>query len=156
MFTVFHLFRLVGVLAGIPIGAKLGSRLGGPVGVVLGAVLGAVLGYVLSSLPELLVVRAWAREYSGKSTDELRAELHGVGCLTVNLHLLELRRRGEDINGELPFLLDLLCSDSRERRIRGWAALTSVFPDAAASIVSYHIDDPPEARRSSVAPLRHD
>jgi hypothetical protein len=141
MFTLFHALLLAGFLFGAFSGARVGSMLFGTVGAVCGAMVGALVGVVAGRIPWLLAMRSLARDLGRKTTTQLRASLHSSGCLTPNAVLLELQRRGEDIRCELPIVLDLLVSDDIVLRSRGWAALTSAFPQLAERVRDYRIGD---------------
>jgi hypothetical protein len=154
MFTLFHVIRLVGMAFGMALGLSWGVRLLGPVGGVLGAIAGGLLGLLVGRLPELLALCLIARDLRGKSENELRESLHRADCPTPNCVLLELRRRGVDIEAELPVVLEMLVAEDMGRRSHGWAALTSAFPEQARQIAGYRISDPVEECRRKIEPLR--
>ena len=73
-----------------------------------------------------------------KSSEELRAILHGQDWLFYRNALLELRRRGEDIRQEVMPVLNLLVADSRQLRIGGWLILRQVYPELASRVPEYN------------------
>ncbi len=155
MFTLFHALVLAGLLFGALFGARAGSALFGPVGGVFGGIVGAITGLVVGRIPELLVLRSLARDFTPKSSAELRSYLRSPACLTPNCVLLELRRRGEDIRGELPVVVDLLVSEDAGRRGHGWAALTSAFPELVEQVRDYRVGDSVDECRRKTEILRH-
>src|SRR5687768_11937425 len=108
MFTLFHLLELVGFGVGLVLGMVGGAGLFGIAGGLGGAVVGGLLGFIIGRIPLVLGLFWLARDLTSQSTAELRSDLHSSKCLTLNLVLLELRRRGEDIRCELPVVMDLL------------------------------------------------
>ena len=154
MFTLFHVIVLVGLASGAMLGARVGSVLFGTVGGVIGGIVGAVAGIIVGRVPDLLALRLLTRDLRVKSTAELRAYLRSPDCLTPNCVLLELRSRGEDIQCELPFVLDLLASENVGRRCFGWAALTSAFPDLVDQVRDYRIGDSVDECRRKIETLR--
>lgn len=141
MFTIFHLFKIVGSLAGALAFMPGGWQRFGWAGALLGIAIGGAVGYILGSIPDLLSLRAMVREMGAKTVPELRALLRSSGCLTPNCVLLELHSRGEDIAQELPLVVELLSSDDFNSRGRGWAALTSAFPELVRKIPDYRISE---------------
>jgi|SRR3954470_21598346 hypothetical protein len=73
-----------------------------------------------------------------KSTDQLRAILHGPDWTFYRNALIELRRRGEDIKEEVVPILHLLISESRFHREGGWMMLKEIYPDLAARLPDYN------------------
>jgi hypothetical protein len=111
---------------------------------------GGILGLKFGRLPLFLTIKFLRRDLSKKTVEQLRAELHNPNCLAPNVLILELGTRGEKVEQELPVVLDLLCSPLRDRRIRGWHALASVFPERAKIISDYRIDDSVEKRQEKI------
>jgi hypothetical protein len=150
MLTLFDILPLLGAVAGLVLGVAGGASLAGLPGGVAGVLIGCPAGFVAGRLPLLLVLRALSRDLARKTAAELRADLRSHACLTPNVVLLELLRRGEDIRPELPVVLDMLVSEDFGRRGQGWAALLSAFPELAAQVPDYHISDTvPECRRKT-------
>lgn len=154
MFTIFHVFVLFGLAAGAAAGGILAAKYLGWTGRILGTLVGAWVGGIIGNIPYLMTLKWIAREILKKSTDELRAELHDGKCLTPNLLLLELNRRGEDIRGELPLVLEMLTSEDTTRRGPGWAALTSAFPELSRRVKNYRVNDSVEVCRQKIDVLR--
>ncbi len=154
MFTLFDLLMLIGLGGGLLFGVLEGAKRFGPIGGIVGAIVGAYLGFIIGRLPWTLMLRSIARDLKSRTSTELREDLRGPRNQPPNLVLLELGRRGEDILGELPVVLDLLVAEDFGQRGRGWAALTSAFPKLAAQIRGYSISDSVEECRRKVQPLR--
>jgi hypothetical protein len=152
MITVFHILPGMGLLFGTLGGFALGSRLGTIPGIICGA-LGGGVGMVCGRLPFILVLKSMKRDFRGVPTDRLRAMLRDPGFLAPNVLLLELGSRGEDIEREMPVVLDMLTAPSRERRVRGWHALESAFPARARIVGDYRIDDTPDQCRKKIQRL---
>src|SRR6266540_1605134 len=151
--TIFHVLPWAGLLFGMMYGAKCGSRFGSASGVV-GAILGGAVGFVLGRVPFFLVLKSIQKDFSKKTVEDLRRMLRDPAFLAPNTVLLELGSRGENLEGELPVVLDMLVAPSRERRIRGWHALASAFPECAKLIADYRIDDAPEECHRKTQKLR--
>jgi hypothetical protein len=152
MITVFHVLPVMGVLLGGLGGLALGSRLGTVPGIICGVV-GAGVGLLCGRLPLVLVLKSMKRDFSGLGTEQLRTLLRDPGCLAPNMLLLELGARGEDLEREMPVVLDMLTDPSPERRIRGWHALESAFPAKARTINDYRIGDTPDECRRKIQRL---
>ncbi len=141
MFTVFHLFILLGIGAGIALGLDGGAKLFGLAGGFAGAAVGGYTGFIAGRLPEFLVLRSLSESLALKTSDQLRSCLRGPDCQIPNVILLELQRRGEDVRGELEVVLDMLVSEDLAQRGRGWAALTSAYPQWAGRLGDYRLGD---------------
>lgn len=103
MFTFFHhLLPLLGLLAGAAVGWMTGWGRGGVGGGILGIVLGAILGGHAARLPGLCILWTISRQLRAQSTASLLEDLYGPASAPVNLILLELDRRGEQIHCFLP------------------------------------------------------
>jgi len=117
---------LAGLLAGALTGQSYlnwpGATGGGFIGLILVIYLGRYLDYIYT----LRVARSFQREWASLSTSELRSQL--TTTLTPNYLLLELKRRGEDIERDIIPILAMLESEAPIRRTLGWAALLSAFP----------------------------
>ena len=153
MITLFHLFEFLGPVLGIVVGGIAGALHFGFFGGLAGALAGGIIGRVCGHLPLRLTNRAIFRDLRRKSTEELWASLHDGTCQLPNCFLLELRWRGEDMGKGLRLTLAMLVSENRDRRLRGWAALMSVFPDVADRIDDYRPDAPADVRRAVVGRL---
>jgi len=137
---------------GIAFGAWAGFARSGLPGSVAGALAGGFLGWAIGRLPVGWAVHRLMRDLSAKSSEELLAYLHSPGCLTPNYILLILQERGEDVQQELPAVLEMLESADFSQRSRGWAALASAFPELAARLSDYSVSDSmAECQRKSLA-----
>jgi hypothetical protein len=152
--TLFDVLPSFGAATAAALGAALGARLIGIGGAAMGAAVGCMLGMIVGSMPYLLSLRLLRRSYNKKSVADLRADLRRPDCFNANTILLELKARGEDIRTDLPIVLDLLTADDAMMRPIGWAALTTAYPELAATIPNYRIFDTPENCRKIVAVLR--
>jgi hypothetical protein len=141
MFTLFHLIRLISVLAGLVWGWSYGRHLFGIAGAILGAILGFVIGNIIGYIPEWLALKTIVPKLSKMSEEELRRKISDPECYIPNLILLELNSRGLNIDNHLADVLNMLRSDDSSRRGFGWAALTSAFPDATKEVKTYDIND---------------
>ncbi|MCA8999070.1 MAG: hypothetical protein KDA80_18865 [Planctomycetaceae bacterium] len=137
MFTFFHLIQLLAIVGGAALLGAIGWDIFGILGCVVGIPLGFLLGAILGSLPLILGLKWISRRFDRSTDEQLVDELHDPTCLTPNLILLELKRRGTDIQRELPFVLSLLASDDMHRRTAGWAALNPAFPELVGRIPEY-------------------
>jgi hypothetical protein len=155
MFTVFHVSVLVGIGGGVALGWTHGTQLYGPAGGLAAAVASGYAGFLVGRLPELVVLWSLCGSLASKTSDQLHALLHGPDCQAPNLVLLELQRRGEDVRSELGLILDLLVSEDFAQRGRGWAAMSSAFPDLAGQARDYHLGDSVGECRRKTEALRH-
>lgn len=152
MITVFHILPGMGLVFGALGGFALGYRFGTIPGIICGA-LGGGVGLVCGRVPLVLVLKSMKRDFRGIRTEQLRTMLRDPGFLAPNVLLLELGARGEDLEREMPVVLDMLTAPSRERRMRGWHALESTFPARARTISDYRIDDTPDECRKKIQRL---
>ena len=154
--TIFQVLPLAIMVWGIVFGMKIGSHSGGA-GLVIGGLIGAVTGLLLGLMCGRLLlfgfIKSVHRDFSKKSVEQLRTMLRNPNCLAPNVLILELGTRGEKMEQELPVVLDMLCSPVRDRRIRGWHALASVFPERAKIISDYRIDDSVEKCKGKIQKL---
>lgn len=153
MFTCFHLIQLIAPLFGAIILGGYGWDNFGIVGCAIGIPSGLVLGGLVGRLPLYIAFKFLALRMGRMSDDELISELRDPTCLTPNVHLLELNRRGYDIRGELPSIHSLLASESVDRRTSGWAALTSAFPDLIEKVPGYSPTAPADDCGQRCTPL---
>jgi hypothetical protein len=138
MVTIFHLLMVLAVVGGAALGAAAGWNIAGILGAVVGTVAGVIAGGIVGQIPIAAGMLIVGRRFEKMTTSQLRAHLHDDECSTPNLVLLELRRRGEPIEDELPFLHTLLTSEDVQQRTRGWAALRSAFPELAEQMPGYN------------------
>jgi hypothetical protein len=138
MFTLFDLIRLLAMVGGAAALSAIGWKTFGIIGCVVGVPLGFVMGGMIGQVPLIVALKWMSRRFDSMTDEELVAELHNPECLTPNVLLLELNRRGSDIQRELPFVQSLLTSDEMHRRTSGWAALTSAYPELVGRIPGYN------------------
>lgn len=153
MFTCFHLFRLVAAFEGAAVLGGFGWENFGFFGCAVGIPAGLMLGGLIGQLPLLIVLKILRLKFGRMSDDELVSELRDPKCLTPNVHLLELNRRGHDIQQELPYIHSLLASQDIDRRTTGWAALTSAFPELVERVPDYSPTAPASECRQRCMPL---
>jgi len=140
MFTIFDLFQLLFPLIGLVYGFTTGQRYFGLLGGVGGALLGLAVGFVAGRLPFLIAWRS--ANFGGKSTDQLRQFFQNDQYFVFHLALAELLSRGEDVSSEKERIIDLLASDSLDRRRFGWASLQIAFPTLAEEILGFDPQSP--------------
>lgn len=145
MFTLFDLAALLLPFVCAVTLATWGHRLGGVGGALVGALLGVVLGRLAARLLTVVAFRPVIAELRSKPSEELKAALRDEACLTPNLVLLELKSRDQVSDDDLEVVVEMLRSE--KRRTFGWAALTSAYPELAATIPGYS----PVASRESCA-----
>ena len=138
MFTLFDLIRLIAAVGGAVVLGSTGWNTFGILGCVVGIPIGFVLGAMIGQMPLIVCLKWMSRRFDRMTDEQLVGELHDPACLTPNILLLELNRRGSDIQCELPFVQSLLASDEVHRRTSGWAALTSAFPELVGRIPGYN------------------
>lgn len=153
MFTLFDLIRLVSMLGGAALLGIVGWNQAGGIGCLIGTAFGLLLGGMLGHLPLLIGLKWLSRRLDRLTNEELLAELHEGDCLTPNIHLLELSRRGYEIKRELPYVHSLLASTEMHRRTTGWAAFTSAFPELIDTIPGYNPTSTTDICRQKCKPL---
>lgn len=151
--TIFDIACLAALIFGLIHGADFGSRFGS-VGSIVGAIFGGTVGLILGRVPFFLALKLGQRNLSNKTVEDLRSMLLDSEEFAPNIVLLELGSRGEDLEQDLPVVLDMLVAPSKERRRRGWHALASAFPERAELISEYRIDDTLEECRRKTLKLR--
>jgi hypothetical protein len=129
IFTIFHVFELLGALVGIAAGATGGRRWFGWVGIIVGAVLGLFLGFLAGKLPYLIAVQTLIRNLHRCDAATLRSRLDQEYYIS-HLIIAELLIRGEPIESFRDHISGLLLSDSPDRRRFGNEVLR-IWPDAA-------------------------
>ena len=102
-----------------------------------------------------IVVVAFRRWNSlrGKSTEELRAFLRSGDWTYYRNALIELRRRGVDINGENRQVIRMLMAESPFRRQAGWMILREIYPDLAAKVPDYNFRDSDETCKEKISKI---
>jgi hypothetical protein len=157
MITLFDVIAYLALpLIGAMVGWGLGNACLGWTGGTAGALIGlALFGYIGAAGKRaflIFVMRRMKNRMTPLSTDELRSQIST--SFTPNVILLELKSRGEDISSDLDKILELLEDSESHRRIRGWAALKSAFPQIAASLGDYRIHGSTNECRAAVSKVR--
>jgi hypothetical protein len=156
LFTLFgHLLPLLGLFSGAAVGLTMGFSRGGFSGALFGFVAGAVLGLLCGNLPGTVLRAILSFQLRRKTSGDLRTSVRNGECRLVNLATSELRRRGEIVQDDIDFVLDMLVSIHHDDRCRGWAALITAFPELATEIEEYSPVAPLEDSRAKVDRLRH-
>ena len=125
------------VVAGFVLGAKAGHNLCGVSGAVVGGIIGPVLGYYFARFPEMAGIAIKKREIRSKDVEELHALLNLQDWQWVDLVLLELKRRGVDITGQMDFLFSLMASEHIHERLKGKRTYDKCFPDRIHILAKY-------------------
>ncbi len=153
-YTIFALFSLCGIFAGIFIGGKYGYVELGLVGGLAGVVIGGGAGFLIGRLPYAFISRSAQRSLEKESSQRLRERLRtGNEYYIAHLLLAHLMKRGEGIADELPSIINLIKSESSDRRRFGWAALKFAFPETASKIAEYQPNDSTDKCRTLVSRL---
>jgi hypothetical protein len=151
-----QLLPLLGLITGLFLGGTLGAARGGLWGSILGALCGAFLGLACGRIPALVVFSVTIHGLKRISTEQLRALVRAEECRAVNIVILVLKSRGEDVHQELDLVLGMLVSIAYDERCRGWAAMQTAFPELAERIADYSPTDPIEVGCAKVARLQAD
>lgn len=155
VFTLFHVAELIGAALGVALGWMIGGAAFGWVGALGGALLGGPLGWLGGRVPHLIGRLLLDVILRRETRDQLRVRLRdGVMWSLHQDVMIELRRRGEDVRGELPLVLTLLTSDWGAQRHRGLSMLRLFFPDVAAQIPDYNPAHTTAQCRATVERLR--
>ncbi|NBC41207.1 hypothetical protein GTZ93_15360 [Corallococcus exiguus] len=149
MFTVFDLFRLLSVLAGAGVGAFVGHGLLGWMGAAGGVLVGWVVGYGVGGLPFFFVARFLNNDLRRADPASLSQRLEAEYFIS-HLILAELAQRGEDLAKYEEPILQLLRSESGDRRRHGWASLRFFYPARAEALADYKYEAPAEECRKQV------
>ena len=152
--TIFQVSPLFAIIFGTLWGIQLGSQFG-YIGAGIGGILGGTLGLFCWRLLLAWICKGLDRKrnLTNKTLEELRAMLRDPNCPIPNIALLELGLRKQNMEQELPAVLEMLVSPVQQRRIRGWRTLASVFPERAKLIADYRIDDSVEKCKEKVQRL---
>lgn len=127
--TFTALLIAIGVVNGLLLGAKAGHALCGISGAVVGGIIGLVLGYYLARFPEQACIALKKRRIRSKAAEELHALLNPQDWQSVDLVLLELKRRGVDITGQADLLFRLMASGHLHERLMGQRTFDKCFPE---------------------------
>lgn len=151
-YSLFDLFIFFGVTAGIIIGSKCGYGNLGVAGAVLGGAIGALMGWLPYAVASYFVQRSLEKESVQQLRDRIRS---GNEYFITPLLLAHLLRRGENVADELPFIIELIKSDSADRRRFGWAALKFAFPEIASEIPEFRPHDSTDKCRTLASHLNY-
>lgn len=148
MITSFHVLFLFGLIAGLFYGGSFGWHRFGVVGLIPGGLIGLLAGGFIGWVPgylAILIPALWLRHVPSL---ELRKRLHEDNSLP-NFILVELKRRGEDVLVELPFVWKMLTSENALKRTEGWAAFISAYPELLEKVPRYNPTDSTEVCRTN-------
>ena len=155
-FTIFHVFRILGLMAGAWIGMHLGLFWFGKIGGVVGGILGAIVGAFLGHLPERWASKSIMKEITEGSNEKLKTLIAKPDWnFWHTMALLELVVRNENVESEFPRILEMLEADSVSTRIFGWDAMRIVFTERAKLIEDYDPKHPTEVCRKKASELRN-
>jgi hypothetical protein len=137
MFTLFHVFELVGALVGFFSGLAFGQKAFGWIGAIVGAGTGFYCGLVLGRLPYAIVSTRLKRKLKRSDTATLKQRLEKeyfishliIACLVV---------RGEPVEQFRDYVFSLLHSDLSDKRQFGWRNLQIWFPELAQRVGDFN------------------
>jgi hypothetical protein len=154
-FTLFGLIRIAFVMAGIVIGGSWGSAWFGSVGGFTGGALGVIVGYIIGGVPYALSIRTLQNSLDKETDLQLRDRIaSGKEYYISHLLLAQLMKRGQDVTDMLPSIVDLLESESSDRRRFGWGSLKFAFPEIASKISTFHPNGDLQERTKLLARLK--
>jgi len=137
MFTIFHVFELMGPISGVVAGAVAGQRWLGWAGLVLGGVIGLVIGHIVGRIP-LAVARALLkRDLERCDVATLRSRLKSEYYIS-HFIIAQLLIRGEPVESFRDYVAELQDSDFPDRRrfgeqiLRIWPEMTLPSPSTEA------------------------
>lgn len=143
MFTLFDLFELIGMLGGLALGIAFGASRYGVIGGVLGGIVGFFAGWWCGRIPYLL----------GRLTAAIKPIQYWRDCLerrewaAYKIAIVELSRRGEDINRYRQVFVESLISENPLEREIGCTVLRAFYPDTASRIPDYDPSEPVDTCR---------
>jgi hypothetical protein len=156
MITFVDLLAFVVFVTVSIIALALGQHLAGIPGAVIGVAIGGFVSYFISRKLHFFLLQVslgpTIRELSRLSLDELQWRLNEPIC-PLNLILLELKRRNEDMRQYLPLVVAYLTSETQHRRVFGLAALYSAYPELSSNIRGYRLRDSVEECQKKTATL---
>ena len=158
--NLFQLLVLLTVAVVVVSSLTLGLAQFGIIGGIVGTSFGIVLAYfILRSFNRHSArqVRRELQRLERMATTELRAILKDDFYSTPHLALSELRVRGEDLQGDLGLVVEMLTSDYEWRRKVGELCLLIISSDLWEKLrgdCKYRFDDPPNVRREKVSAFR--
>ena len=130
MVPLQNLLQLIAFIAGPLVGGMIAGKSGGGwLPVLIGAVVGLIIALTIVEAPYRLLGYLDRRRLQRATTDGLYQALadghRHFGRLDI---LRELRRRGQDIDSELPLLISFLSSNHAIERYVGFAAIREFYP----------------------------
>lgn len=154
MFTIFHIFRIIGLLFGFVFGIRFGFDFYGWRGAIIGSILGALIGIFVGNLP--LFVGNWYLWITLKLSDssKLKKRLEKEFFIS-HLIIAELVVRGENTEQFKDYALNLLQSEYSNQRRFGWHNLTIWFPELAKNLESYDCENPTDEHKLKILEFRN-
>jgi len=151
-YTIFDSLSFIVIFSVAVVGARYAYMNFGFVGGLAGAAIGGGIGLFLGRLPYAILSWSIQRYFKNKSSEVIRAYIHkGDHFVITHILLANLMVRGESIIDELPFVLDLMKSDSLNRRQHGWLAFRLSYPELLPKLNGYSPKDAAEKCRSIVS-----
>jgi len=148
-FTIFDSLYFAGIIVGAFAGYKYGFVRFEVIGAIGGLLVGGTLGYAVVRLLYILLARRLKYGLEKESSRQLRDRLYNKDQYFIaHLILFHLLNRGEDIRGELSFVIGLINSESSDRRRFGWGTLKFAYPEIADQIAEYQPMDSTEKCRA--------
>lgn len=129
MFTIFHLFGLMGAVFGIVAGAAVGKVWLGWLGLVLGGIAGFFAGVTLGALPYVIAGEILKRDLRRCDVATLHSRLD-VEYYLSHLIIAQMLTRGEPIESFRDYVAELLRSNTPDRRRIG-EQLLRIWPETA-------------------------
>lgn len=127
MFTIFHLFQLVGKIFGLVWGAGWGYRWLGLGGGILGGLVGFIVGHMLGTLPGVIALKLVLRGLKKADNATLRSRLEPEYFI-AHLIIGELIVRGEPVESFRDYVTGLRNSDSSDRKRFG-ERIAEIWPE---------------------------
>lgn len=136
MFTIFHLFQLMGKIFGLVWGAGWGYLWLGLGGGIFGGLAGFIVGHMLGMLPEVIVLKLVLRGLKKTDNMALRARLDKEYYL-AHLIIAELIVRGEPVESFRDYVYSLRNSNSADRKRFG-ERIAEIWPEIVNQPASSH------------------
>lgn len=144
MFTIFHVFKLLGAALGAILGGSYGYQTFGWLGAVIGLPLGLLVGWFVANLP-WVVCWAWFRyDLKRSSIAKLKNRLHPEYSIS-HLLIAELVLRGEPLGQFREYVAGLLRSNNPLERHCGEGTARMWFPDLLVNSSSSSSAEDPTA-----------
>lgn len=128
MFTIFHLFQLMGKIFGLCWGAGWGYHWLGLGGGIAGGLVGFIVGHImLGTLPEVIALKLVLRGLKKADNNTLRSRLESEYFI-AHLIIGELIVRGEPVESFRDYVTGLRNSDSSDRKRFG-ERIAEIWPE---------------------------